>query len=477
MVGASTARLLWQFTLEGFVISCVSIIVAIPVAVSALGHLEQLVFANIAAAPFWWSFGLSPRAVWIAVTAVPIGSLAVGFLPVIATVGLGAMRGNPRRRSASRALGLGLVLLQTFVCILLSTVALGFLRTLWDRTENSLGFAPDRFLHAQIELPEAATQRDGVFAKVVEDVERAVLAVPGFDGAAVTDFTPGVGTRGAIVRRSDGTTLEVNLSGVSNGFFEVAVPLVTMRWGELAGGLLRDRQAVVTERFLEASDDRHFVFSSAPGLPWRAAGVVGDVTMGSGYQPGDEDPTVFVALRPQRLLSVLLRYADEPFAGAVEEGRKALAAAAPGIEVFEVLALRQVIERNAAGMPMVAQVLLVAASAAAVFAFAGLVGVLGKHTTQARREIGIRRSLGAGVVDIVRQVGGRVWVAALAGVAGGVACSIYVQTLLEGMGLVDAAWIWDAICGAVVLVVAGVCSAGTVFWLMDDSPYGGVRES
>ena len=199
--------------------------------------------------------------------------------------------------------------------------------------------------------------------------------------------------------------------------------------------------------------------------------------MGSGYQPGDQNPTVFVPLRPNRLLSVLLRYTDAPFAGAVEEGRRALASAAPGIEVFEILALRRVIEKNAAGMPMVAQVLLVAASVAAVFAFAGLVGVLGKHTTQARREIGIRRSLGAGVMDIVRQIGGRIWVAALAGVASGVACSIYVQTLLEGMGLIDVAWMWDTICGAVVLVVAGVCSAGTVLWQMDDSPYGGVRES
>ena len=477
VVGASTARLLWQFTLEGFVVSCTSILVAIPVAASVLAHLEQLVFANIAAAPFWWSFGLSPRAVWIAVTAVPIGSLAVGFLPVVATVGLGAMRGNPRRRSVSRALGLSLVLLQTFIGVLLSTVAMGFLRTLWDRTENSLGFVPDRFLQAQVELPEAAAKEVDVFVRVVEDIERAVLSVPGFDGAAVTDFTPGVGTRGATVRRSDGTTHEVNLAGVSSGFFETAVPPITTRQGWSAGRMLGTRQAVVTEGFLEASEDRHFAFASAPGSPWQVVGVVGKVTMGSGYQPGDEDPTVFVALQPKRLLSVLLRYEDGPFAGAVEEGRKALATATPGMEVFEIVALRQVIEKNAAGMPMVAQVLLAAASVASVFAFAGLVGVLGKHTTQARRETGIRRSLGAGVMDIVRQIGGRFWLATFAGVVGGVACSIYVQAILQDIGLVDAAWVWDAMCGAVVLLVTGVCSAGTVLWLMDDSPYGGVRES
>ena len=476
VVGASTGRLLWQLSLEGLVITCIATICAIPLAGLALDEFERLVTANIAATPFWWSFDLSPRAVYIALAALPVGAVLVGWLPMLATAGFRPVQRSARRRSISRSLGLSLVLVESFIGVLLATLAMGFLRTLWDRTETSLGFDPANFVHAQIELPNATESPYDVFAKMVDDVEHAALAAPGFDGATVTDFTPGVDTGRARVRRPDGTTFEVNLVRVSDRFFDVAVPLADARQRAVSGPL-RERQAIVTPQFSrEIFGERRFVFESQTGPPWRVTGVVGDVTMGSGYQPGHDNSTVFIALRPKRLLSVLLRYEGVSYAGAVEEARRALAASVPGIEVFDVLPLREVIERNAAGMPMVARVLLGTAAVAAVFAFAGLIGVVGKHATQARREIGIRRSLGAQPVDIVLYIGGLTWMAIFVGVAASVGCSIYVQSLLAGVGMLDAAWMWDVIGAAIVLLIMGVAIATTVVRLLDDSPYGGVRE-
>ena len=474
VVGASTSRLLRQLTLEGLVVACVALLFAIPLAGLALERMERLVFANMAGMPFWWSFDLSPRAVWIAVTAVPVVSVAVGTLPVLATVGLRPMQGHQKRRSAPRLLGLGLVLLQTFICVLLATVAMAFLRTLSDRTEHSLGFDPERFLHAQIELPEAAARRD-VFAKAVADIERAALAVPAFDGIAVTDFIPGVyASSAAMVRRTDGTTFDVNLARVSNRFFEVVVPLAGAAGDGSAQDLLRGRQAVVTARFSELLGESRFVFESQPGSPWRVAGMAGDVMVGSGFQPGAENPVAFVALQPRRQLSVLLRYASGPSAGAAEEARRALASARPGVEVFEVLPLQRVIEKGSAGIPVVTQVLLVAATVAAAFALTGLIGVVGNQAAQARREIGIRRAVGARPKDIVLQIGGRTWMVSAAGVAGGVAVSTYMQAMLGG--LADGAWLWDVAYAVGVLLIVGVAIAGTVLHLMDNSPYSGVKE-
>ena len=472
-VGASTGRLLRQLTFEGLVVACVALLFALPLAAFALERIERLVFSSVAATPFWWSFDLSPRAIWIAVTAVPVASVTVGALPVLATVGLRPMQGQEKRRSASRLLGLGLVLLQTFVCVLLATVAMAFLRTLADRTEHGLGFDPQRFLHARIELPEAVAQR-GVFAKAVADIERAARATPIFDGIAVTDFIPGVSAGAATVQRVDGTAFETNLARVSDRFFEVVVPLEGAAGAGSARGLLSGRQAVVTARFRELLGESRFVFESQFGSPWRVAGAVGDVMVGSGFQPGAENPAAFVALQPRRLLSVLLRYASGPSAGAAEEARRTLASALPGVEVFEVLPLQRVIEKHAAGIPIITQVLLAAAAAAAALALAGLIGVVGNQAAQARREIGIRRAVGARPARIVLQIGGRTWAASVTGVASGIAVSAYMQAMLGG--LVDGAWLWDATCAAIVLLIVGVAIAGTVLQLMDDSPYGGVRE-
>lgn len=473
VVGASTGRLLWQLTLEGLVVACVALLFAIPLAAFALERIEELVFANIAWAPFWWSFDLSPRAIWIAVTAVPVTSVVVGTLPVLATVGLRPMQGREKRRSASRLLGLGLVLLQTFVCVLLVTVAMVFLRTLADRTEHGLGFDPQRFLHAQIELPEAAAKR-GAFAKAVADIERATRATPIFDGIAVMDFIPGVGVGLATVQRTDGTTFKTNLARVSDRFFEVVLPLEDAAGDGSARGLLRGRQAVVTARFRELLGESRFVFESQFGSPWRVVGTVGDVLTGGGFQPSAEYPTAFVALPPRRLLSVMLRYASGPSAGAAEEARRALASALPGVGVFEVLPLQRVIEKRAAGIPVVTQMLLVVATVATAFALAGLIGVVGNQAAQTRREIGIRRAVGARPARIVLRIGGRMWAASVAGVASGVAVSAYMQAMLGR--LVDAAWLWDVTYAAIVLLIVGIAIAGTVLRLMDDSPYGGVRE-
>lgn len=473
VVGAPLGRLLRQLTLEGLVLACIAAACALPLAMLALGQFERLLAENLAGMPFWWSFDLSPRAVWIALAAVPIGSVLVGCLPVLAVVGLRPMQRSAKRRSASRPLGLGLVFLQTFVGIVLATMAMGILRTFSERTGDALGFAPAMFLHAQIELP-AGMARDA-FYNAIEDIERSAAAAPGFEGAAVANFIPGVAAAGRrAVRRSDASRFDAHLAGVSERFFELAVPLARSdRSGAVFGA---GREAVVTADFPALLGAERFVFESQTGAPWRVVGSVAEVTMASGYQPGAELPTVFVALQPQRQLSVLLRYADGPFAGAAQQAREMLLAAVPGIVVFDMLPLDRLIEKNSAGIPVIADVLLIAAVVACALAFAGLVGVVGKHAAQARREIGIRRSLGARKQRIVLQIGGRTWLAACAGIALGAAASLQFQGMLANLGLVDVAWPWDAACALLLLLVVGAAIAATVLRLMDDSPYASARE-
>jgi putative ABC transport system permease protein len=86
----------------------------------------------------------------------------------------------------------------------------------------------------------------------------------------------------------------------------------------------------------------------------------------------------------------------------------------------------------------------------------GIYGVVSEATHQRTREIGVRMALGADAKDVVRMVMRRSLVLAVAGIAVGVAASLYLtrflQSLLFGVNATDAAAFAGA--AAVLLVVA-----------------------
>jgi len=84
--------------------------------------------------------------------------------------------------------------------------------------------------------------------------------------------------------------------------------------------------------------------------------------------------------------------------------------------------------------PLLATLSLFFAIAALVLAAIGLYGALNYSVIQQRREIGIRMALGARAADVVRLVTtemfGMVCLGSAIGLAGGLACERFVETLL-----------------------------------------------
>jgi putative ABC transport system permease protein len=96
------------------------------------------------------------------------------------------------------------------------------------------------------------------------------------------------------------------------------------------------------------------------------------------------------------------------------------------------------------------------AATALLLAAMGIFGVLSQAVTRRRREIGIRRALGAGSPRLIRMLVGRGVALAAAGAAIGAAASLAgvstLEGLLFGVSPVDAASF--ALVAAVILVVA-----------------------
>jgi ABC-type antimicrobial peptide transport system permease subunit len=89
------------------------------------------------------------------------------------------------------------------------------------------------------------------------------------------------------------------------------------------------------------------------------------------------------------------------------------------------------------------------AGLALVLASVGIYGVMALSTTQRTRELGIRFALGASRGDVLRLVLGQgislIGIGLIAGLAGAFAASRALQSLLYGVGTLDAAALFGAL--------------------------------
>ncbi len=101
------------------------------------------------------------------------------------------------------------------------------------------------------------------------------------------------------------------------------------------------------------------------------------------------------------------------------------------------------------------------AALALALAAVGLYGVLAYSVSRRTREIGIRMALGASGGDVLKLVVGEGLILALIGIAAGIACSLALTRLLEGLIFgVKATDPWTLALGvAVLLIAAGAASA------------------
>jgi putative ABC transport system permease protein len=176
-----------------------------------------------------------------------------------------------------------------------------------------------------------------------------------------------------------------------------------------------------------------FSFSEKNG-PWKqAVGVVGDVKQFLAHVPvpetydvEDGDPWLIVVARTA---SSNLNVAPEV--------KRALAEVDPGLPLFQVRTMNEVVSDHAAGQQFLAGLLALFAGLAIVLAGVGIYGVLSYLVTQGSREIGIRMSLGAtraNVLAMTLKKGIRLAAIGFAlGLAGAFAAGKLLASVLHGV--------------------------------------------
>jgi len=172
-------------------------------------------------------------------------------------------------------------------------------------------------------------------------------------------------------------------------------------------------------------------------------GVVGDVLQGLGdeakaemylpYRQADQ-------LLPVFQMSVILRTAMEPLM-ASSALRSALAEIDPNQPLVNVRSMEQNIQTSVAQPRFRTWLIGIFAALALVLAAVGVYGVMSYSVTQRISEIGIRVTMGAQPVDILRIIVGEGVRLALVGVAAGLAGALLLTRLLRsflfGVGTSD----------------------------------------
>jgi putative ABC transport system permease protein len=326
-------------------------------------------------------------------------------------------------------------------------------RTLIGLQAVDPGIKADNVLTFRVNLPSVhyrePQKRIDFFQRAVEQMKQ----LPGVRTASAVSYLPfnglAAGTNVGIGGRppaKPGEDLIATIRTVEPGYFSVmGIPFISGRDFTAADNVLSTpHRFIVNEEFVKkympgeqplgkqinASMDRENPFGEI-------VGVVGDVKEGTlDHEPSPTVYYIHAHLSYNGMMFVL--QADNNPLGLAAPARKIVQSLDPELTVGDVRTMDTVVHETYARQQFSATLLAGFSFAALLLAGIGIYGVLSYSVSQRTREIGVRVALGAEPGSIIRLVvgaGARLVIAgAVAGLAGALALSGLMKTLLFGIG-------------------------------------------
>ncbi len=455
-MGAGRGRLTLQMLAESLVLAIV-------------GGAAGLLIAYLAITPIrTLSAGSIPRVADVAVDRTVLAfafavTLATGFLFGLAPAwqasrgGVGAVLKEGGRGSTGargHRVRAALLIVEVALSLVLLVGASLLLRSFARLTHVDPGFAANEVLSFTVALPQAAYPAGENRAAFFDRLLERLRAMPGVRAAGMVQTMP-IRNDYMLSFTIQGRPTEpgkeesANYRVASAGYFEaMGIPLVRGRLFDARDTAATPMVAVVDEAFVT----RHFpgadpigggidIGNGTDGF-YEIVGVVRNVRH-EGLTEASR-PTMYIpsGLNVFSTMTIMVRTSGDPaqFAGTA---RQALREVDPALPAFAVAPLDTVITESVAqrrfSMLLIGAFALLALFLAAV----GLYGVVAYAVSQRTQEIGLRMAIGAQRGDVLRLVLGGGMKLALVGVAigiaGALALSRYVETMLFEVERYDAA--------------------------------------
>jgi putative ABC transport system permease protein len=378
----------------------------------------------------------------------------------------------------SRTLSVLVVSEVALACLLLT--ASGLLIENFARLQNRrTGFVSDDVLTFWVRPPGSRYPPAAGPATLGRLLAR-VQAVPGVESAAVNRCVPFSGCSRTILFLPDRPVEPANAPGVGRHYISpdyfrtLGIPILAGRALTEADRAGSPSVAIVNEsgarRFWPGENPigKRVWFGTTTGPfsdPSRAVeivGVAGDIKYEAGDQPDRPDRADFYTsylqfAYPDTMVIVKTR---GPATSLLPALRSAVASVDPALPIYDALTLDDRIGAAVARPRFNAALLAAFAGAALLLAAIGVYGVLSYSVSSRRREIGVRLALGADASRVVGLVVGQGLRLAVAGAAIGLAASVAVARLMQGLVLDAAAWDTRllGIVGAIMLVTAALAA-------------------
>jgi putative ABC transport system permease protein len=341
-----------------------------------------------------------------------------------------------------------LVVAQVAMALALLVSAVLMIRSLIALRSVDPGFTPDNLLTLRVSLPDQRYSSDAERAGFVERAVAEMQTLPGVRSAAAASVIPLIGDNGNSSVTFEGRPVQDGADRVMVGA-EVATPgyLETMGIPILEGRTFSslDRAETAGVIVINRHMARHFwPDESAIGkrlkfgppdadTPWlEVIGVMGDY-----LQTSLDTPVRFETLTPhaqdaRSAVTFAVRTRGEP-ALAAEEVQTAIWRVDPGLAVYAVSSMDEIVDSNTRSLEDVATLLSAFGLIAVVLSVGGLYGVMSYSVGQMKHEIGLRMALGAEARTILLTVVRRSTILVSLGLGAGGLLAWSLSELLHGM--------------------------------------------
>ena len=449
-LGASPGRLVRQLLTESVLLSAVGGVLGLAAAIYGLDLVEQFFgyeIPDMGLTLDWQIVGLS--------TALALATgLAFGVAPAWHATRLNLAAGV--RRSSST--GLTAIAVQVALSAVL-LVCGGLLFQSIQAVLTRPGLDPERVAHFRLRPSRLGYDLDRARA-YHRELLRRVEAVPGVRQAVIARVPPERGWCCAIdVARAGEESFKVDQNEVSPGFLPaMGIPVTEGR--DFVDG---DRGVAVVNRALaerlwpgQGALDRDL---SVDHQPYR---VIGITEVAHAARPGEApEPYLYLPMwgrdaRDPRLFVVV----NGSAAPMLDRLRREIVAVDPDVHVGQQSTLAGRFAMSYQRERLLAGMLEFAAFAALVLSAIGVYGLVSFHASRRRREIGIRMALGAQAGQVVLWTMSRGVLAALGGLAAGLAIAMQASRLIAGFLFGVGATDPLTFGGAALVLVAVTVAAG-----------------
>ncbi|MEA2559613.1 MAG: hypothetical protein QOH06_1117 [Acidobacteriota bacterium] len=457
-LGCSRGRIIRQLLTENVLLALAGGTLGVLLSIPGLGTVSRA----LAPIPFWMHFTLDGPVLLFALAASVACGLLFGLVPALQAAGIELRSifkdGGGTRRRRGNSLRAVLVVGEVAIALVLLICTSLFLRSFVQLRNGEPRLVSGDLLTLWTTLQGEAYDEMRSRASRAEDLARRLAAIPEVDAVAAGAVPLyDTGTRGRIALA--GKTFAAGkepvplTSGVTSGYFRA------LRLPLLHGRAFTDREsvsgaavAVVNQAFAR----RFFPGEPAVGKRLRLldleeagwmtiVGVSGDLTTDP-WKP--VEPQIYVPPFYQqiRAIGIVLRIRSRTRSardGIVERVKKELRAADPGLPLYDVHTMEEVLDQDLAVERAVSEGIALFGAIALFLAAIGIHGVLSCSVSQRVHELGVRIALGAKRRHMVALVLVRGMALTLAGIslglAGALAATRLVAAQLYGVSPTDPA--------------------------------------